>query len=162
MINSLNPNTWSVPHWMYVAWGAEYYTLTFGKKYSIFKDDICAEKYLIVLPRTIYLPLCKFRTSNHKLPIEIGRWENIPLNERQCTLCNSDIGDEFHYLFKCNHFAAERNTYIKQYFYKRPNIIKFNELMSTSNKVTLTKLSKFVNIIMKTFVWDDSKGNVIN
>ena len=54
-----------------------------GKNYSIFKTDICMEKYLLHLPRKSYLSLCKFRTSNHKLPIEVGRWEGVPLNERK-------------------------------------------------------------------------------
>jgi hypothetical protein len=31
---------------------------------------------------------CKFRTLNHKLPIEYGRWHNIARNMRFCNLCN--------------------------------------------------------------------------
>ena len=77
-----------------------------SRNYSCFKYDICLEEYLKTLPRKFYLPLCKFRTSNHKLPVETGRWENIPLNDRKCTFCNRDIGDEFHYLFRCSHFST--------------------------------------------------------
>ena len=122
-----------------------------GKNYSVFKNIISLEPYLIYLPRSFYLPLCKFRTGNHKLPIETGRWENIPLNERMCILCNLDIGDEFHYLFKCPYFTEERVRYLKPYFYTRPNMIKFNLLLSTKNLSALTNLSKYVDIIMKTF-----------
>ena len=46
--------------------------------------------------------LLKFRLSNRLLPVETGRWENTPLEDRKCTLCliaKNDIGDEFHYLF---------------------------------------------------------------
>ena len=32
--------------------------------------------------------LAKFRLSSHKLNIEVGRHNNIPRNERKCTLCN--------------------------------------------------------------------------
>ena len=102
-----------------------------GKNYSVFKNIISLEPYLIYLPRSSYLSLCKFRTGNHKLPIETGRWENIPLNERMCILCNLDVGDEFHYLFKCPYFTEERVRYLKPYFYTRPNMIKFNTLLST-------------------------------
>jgi hypothetical protein len=36
---------------------------------------------------------CKFRTLNHKLPIECRRWQNIARNMRFCNLCNqNEIG----------------------------------------------------------------------
>ena len=42
----------------------------------------------------------KFRTSNHYLHVETGRWRNILYENRLCAYCNkNDIGDEFHYLF---------------------------------------------------------------
>ncbi|MCU7800877.1 MAG: reverse transcriptase family protein [gamma proteobacterium symbiont of Lucinoma myriamae] len=120
--------------------------------YFSFKQDIKFENYLASLPRNSYLPLIKFRTGNHKLPVETGRWENIPLNERKCSLCNlNDIGDEFHYLFKCTYFSSERNELLKAYFYKRPNILKFSELLTSNNEACLKRLSKFVNIIMNKF-----------
>ena len=44
-----------------------------------------------------------FRTANHKLPIELGRWNNIEYDERKCDLCDQrSIGDEFHYLLECD------------------------------------------------------------
>jgi hypothetical protein len=36
-----------------------------------------------------------------KIPIETGRWVNIPQDKRFCRFCNDGIGDEFHYLFTC-------------------------------------------------------------
>ena len=63
------------------------------------------EKYLLVLPPNLSRPLCKFRTCNHQLPIQQGRYSGIDRLERYCTLCNcNDIGDELHYLFKCIFF----------------------------------------------------------
>ena len=38
------------------------------------------------------------RTSNLHLPIETGRWDQDRII---CTLCNENIGDEFHILFRC-------------------------------------------------------------
>jgi hypothetical protein len=35
-----------------------------------------------------FLTLCKFRTTNHKLPIEHGRWNNIPRENKKCNICN--------------------------------------------------------------------------
>ena len=96
--------------------------------------------------------MVKFRTANFKLPIEIGRWDNVWINERKCTLCNTnDIGDSFHYLLRCPFFTPERTELLKPYFYIRPNIIKYKDLLSCKNKIVVQKLSKFMKLIMDTF-----------
>ena len=38
--------------------------------------------------------MIKFQTRNNKLPVEIGRWNKVPINQRLCKLCSTDIGDE--------------------------------------------------------------------
>ena len=92
--------------------------------------------------------LIRFLTRNHRMPIETGRWKSIPINERKCPHCN-DIGDEYHYLIKCPQFQDLRKTYIKSYFYIRPNMIKFTQLLSSENIPELKLLSYFVVKIMK-------------
>ena len=111
-----------------------------GKTYNLYKHDVHFENYLTKLTKKHYSTLLKFRLSNHRLPVETGCWENIPLKERKCNLCKkSDTGDEFHYLFVCNHFKLERKHFLRPYFHK--NIIKFKELLSTKNINLLIKLS---------------------
>ena len=67
------------------------------------------EKYLLVLLPNLFRPLCKFRTCNHRLPIQQGRYSRIDRRERIITLCDcNDIDDEFHYLFKCTLFQEAR------------------------------------------------------
>ena len=132
-------------------WNNELNKSSKGKTYALFKQTIALEHYLIALPKNVYMQLCKFRTDNHKLPVETGRWDDIAHNERTCTLCNSDVGDKFHYLFACPSFENERKLYLKQYFYRRPNILKFSELISTRNTTRLKMLSKFADCIMKKF-----------
>lgn len=120
--------------------------------YFSFKSDYALEKYFISLPRKHYLNLFKFRTGNHKLPIEVGRWEGTVIHERKCPLCyQNDIGDEYHYLFKCPYFKTQRELLIKPYYVRRPNMLKFGEINKSSSKVVLTKLSQFTKIIMNTF-----------
>ena len=120
-----------------------------GKNYTLFKQDLNFENYLIKLNRKHCSSLLKFRLSNHRLPVETGRWENTPLEDRKCILCSKyDIGDEFYYLFLCDHFISDRKKYLRSYFYKSPNIIKFKELFSSANTRKLVKLSSFVEIIM--------------
>ncbi|MEW8542872.1 MAG: reverse transcriptase family protein, partial [Candidatus Thiodiazotropha sp.] len=112
-----------------------------GRNYSIIKQDIVFEKYLITIPRSYWLSLFKFRTDNHKFPVETGRWHAIEYAERKCNLCNlNDVGDNYHYLLICPYFTTDRKLYIHKKYYSRPNIIKYRELMAISDKDTLEKL----------------------
>ena len=123
-----------------------------GKIYNIFKENFRLEDYLTTLPQNIWTRLLKFRTSNHHLPVETGRWNNIPLEDRMCTLCNNnDIGDEFHYLFTCPFFNNSRKTLLKPYYYNKPNTLKFKQLM-TDNKISIRKkLCKLIKEITDRF-----------
>ena len=95
--------------------------------------------------------LCKFRTTNHKLPIETARWYGIDRENRQCLKCNSrSIGDEFHYnlYYGMSFFFNENRTQlISRYLTQRPNILKFKQIMCTSEKTKLEKLCRFITKI---------------
>ena len=92
------------------------------------------------------------KLSNHGLPVETGSWDDTPLNERKCNICNkSDIGDEYNYSFSCYFFKSERKLYLKPYFYVNLNICKYRGLFTSTSEKTLIKLSKFVGIIMQKF-----------
>ena len=124
-----------------------------GKQYLLYKDNLNFEKYLINVSKFYYSKIIKYRTGNHRLPVETGRWGDIPLNERKCKICTiDDIGDEYHYLFTCDYFANDRKLYLKPYFYVKPNIRKYRELFTSTNEATLIKLSKFVAILWKSFL----------
>ena len=120
-----------------------------GRNYSNFKTEFKFENYLIKLPTPQALNLFKLRTCNTRFPIEVGRWTRTPYNERYCHLCNSiDLGDTFHYLFKCNKFSDLRNKYIKRYYRVNPNMLKFTQLMQSENVTTLKNLSTLtINLI---------------
>jgi hypothetical protein len=118
--------------------------------YRIYIDNLVFENYLNILNDKDNLTLSKFRTTNHKLPVENGRWKNIARENRICPLCNNgEIGDEFHYLFKCQYFSNQRKIYIKKNIRINPNIIKFKLLMTSTSKIELQKLCRFVRIINK-------------
>ena len=64
----------------------------------------------------IYAYIIKFRTSNHKLAIEVGRYSKIDRSFRHCHLCDTnEIGDEYHLLYKCtNHDIVQiRNRFLQ-------------------------------------------------
>ena len=61
----------------------------------------CFEKYLINIPYNLRIRITILGTSNLKIPIDTGRWPNIPVEECICHICKANIGDEFRYLFIC-------------------------------------------------------------
>ena len=118
----------------------------------MFKSDFVFEKYLDILPTHLAKHLFHFRCMNHKLPVEKGRFSNIPRELRICNLCNTNsLGDEFHSLFICKFFDSDRRKYIDKYFIKHPNSVKFSILMNSTNRTTLLKLAVFCKKIILSF-----------
>ena len=78
--------------------------------------------------------LVSFRTRNHKLPIENGRWNNVPLRGMVCHLCEKDLGDEFHYILSCEYFP---------YYRTHPFILKLKQLMNSTN---FMELKNYINL----------------
>jgi hypothetical protein len=120
--------------------------------YKLFKNEFGTNKYLNFLPNYFCKIITSFRTRNHRLPVEVGRWTGVPYTERKCTLCNlNEVGDEFHYIFNCKFLCEERKKFIKPYYYRNPNILKFSQLLNIENKQELIRLGKFMDCIMKLF-----------
>ena len=109
------------------------------------------ECYLKLLPKNLAISLCHFRCSNHKLPIEKGRFTSVAHNLRICGFCNNNsLGDEFHYIFECSHFNVDRRKYIPAHF-RRANMFNFERLFASNDNGTLLKLAIFVQKIIATF-----------
>ena len=120
--------------------------------YRLFKTTFILEKYITELSLKSAITLAKFRTTNHKLPIEKGRWENIERNQRTCNLCNRNaLGDEYHFLLECEFFNAQRKLIIPKYYWKHCNSLKFSSLLSTTNIKLLNKKCEFVAIVLRIF-----------
>jgi hypothetical protein len=130
-------------------WHANLQNSNKGRNFSIYKENIMLEQYLLKLNKSEAMQLLKFRTGNHFFPIETGRWNNINFEDRSCFLCNiNDPPDEMHYLLKCPFFKETRNKYIKKYYTTRPNTLKFKQLLNTNNLTELSNLAKFVKILI--------------
>ena len=131
-------------------WSSIVDTSLCGTNYRLFKDEFGYSDYLSLLPHYYSNILLLFRTRNHRLPIEVGRCTDIPINERICQFCQKDMGDEFHYVLTCEHFQTERSDFIKSYYRRHPNVLKFKQLMNSSNTTELKKKKcKFIQIITK-------------
>ena len=65
-------------------WFSQIENSSSGEFYGIFKNEFNVEKYLLKLLPHERNMITKFRCNNIKLPIETGRWSNIPREERIC------------------------------------------------------------------------------
>ena len=113
--------------------------------YIIFKPNFGFEGYLLKLDFRLRMLLCKFRLGKSKLPIERGRYNNIPREQRYCELCNSNIiGDEFHFILECTVLNELRFKFLPKHCHNYPNIIKFPSLLNSKSIIILKKLCKYV------------------
>jgi exonuclease III len=103
--------------------------------YKIFKNTFVLEPYLLELSDKLRNDYVKFRCRNSKFPIELGAHCNITRSERKCTLCQlNEVGDEFHYLFRCNLFSPDRCKLMKKYFWNNPSTYKMDLLLNSQHK----------------------------
>ena len=88
------------------------------KTYKQVKKIYKFEHYLkLIVNYKIRRAITKLRISSHNLPIEQGRYNRIPHNERICKLCNkSKIGDEKHYIMDCSN--SKISEYRQKFFHK--------------------------------------------
>ena len=130
-------------------WFSDVFNSPKAANYRIFKNELRLEDYLIKLPSKMATVFCKFRLSNFKLPVEVGRWRGVNREDRICHLCNVGIGDEFHYLFNCTDaiISNSRKLFIRKQFYNRPNCLKFELLFNTKSMICLKNLCKFIIVI---------------
>lgn len=119
--------------------------------------------FLLILSTIPCKKYCKFRTSNVKLPIETGRWLNIPKDNIICKLCDCNkIGDEFHYLFKCTDVYISNSTVIcLPTHFINPNIVKFETLFSVTNINQPINICKLLNTIFERVVSLGLLGSII-
>ena len=83
--------------------------------FSKYISEIKIEKWRISLTR--------FRTNNHKLAIETGRWNKLPINERKCNFC-LELEDDFHFLLECKLYITLRKRILPKYYWNRTNIFE--------------------------------------
>ena len=118
--------------------------------YRSLKNTIHFEPYLDILPLFLRIKVTRMRLSNHRLPIETGRWSKTPHEQRICPVCPiGKLGDEFHYLFECDKFSRERKLYMEPKYYINPSVYKACKLFNSHDKDTLIRTAKLINIILR-------------
>ena len=98
--------------------------------------------------------LIRYITSNHKLPVEVGRYINLERNDRKCELCNvSDIGDEY-YMLIYYYFVIDRKKFIPSQpsqFYINSSVDKCCQLIKSEKKSLLISITKMCKVIFEKF-----------
>ena len=113
--------------------------------YFSLKNEIKLENCLTIFTGKIRNSICRFRTANYRLAVEVGRLIGKDHDQRFCTLCrNNKIGDEFHFLLECEFLQHLRLQYIPKYFWNYPSIFKFTSLINTDNTWLLSRVGKFL------------------
>ena len=122
--------------------------------YKHFSARPMLQNYLKILPESAWIPIIKFKTANHRLPIEIYSW-SITFKERKkslCTMCNTgEVGDEYHYLLICPLFNEARVKFIPKRLNVKPSVFKFLQIVNSENRNVLINLSKFIKILFSVF-----------
>ena len=118
-------------------------------------DKFEQSKYLTISKVPSHrIALTKLRLSAHRFPIETGRYEQIPREERVCTFGCDQIGNEQHYFFQCKHpFISDlRKPFIDRLFKIENTLQNLSDLdklrlllKSTSNEV----IGVFSNLCFK-------------
>ena len=110
--------------------------------YNLYKYDKSPEEYLYFniskYQRSLF---AQFRCGILPLEIEVGRYRDIPLENRLCQVCKTDIiEDEIHFLCQCMKYAEIRKVLYNQaenvdlHFHSKDDIDKYVFLMSNIQK----------------------------
>ncbi len=89
--------------------------------------------------------MVKLRTSGHRLKIETGCWNKplpIKFEERKCAKCEK-LDDEYHFVIECQIHSTLRKKYIPNYYWRRPSMSKYLELMKCENEKVINKLAVY-------------------
>ena len=121
--------------------------------YRSLKTDHTTSSYLDLIRGTAgRRALIKLRISNHKLMIEIGRYNQTTKDNRYCPFCGSNlIEDEVHFLFQCPTYSMIRNKFYYKVKTLIPNITQLpingliNELMNSSNYFINIQFIKYIS-----------------
>ena len=90
----------------------------------------------------VWIPLCNCR--DHRISVKKSKQNSEDLKLKYINA----VGDEFHYVLKCDLFAEQKMLLLGKPVLTHPSIFTFNNVMNVSG-TKLLKLSKLTQIIVK-------------
>ena len=130
------------------------------RTYAIFKKEAGFETYLAELKNvSIRTNVTRFRLSNHKLMIEVGRHRGLEnRNERLCPFCSDQVEDESHFLLFCPVYRYQRRIFMDPITKQNH---AFNHL-SANEKIEFLMCTMDQNICQYTSNSMDIRGYLVN
>ena len=123
------------------------------RTFKKFKTNLDFENYITEISYIKHRQaVTKLRISSHRLPVESGRYNNIPFDQRICRHCNlNEVGNEQHYLMQCSNptFNEIRSNFILKLHQINNSFLLFNNqdlfvyIMSMKDKTIMKLVAKF-------------------
>ena len=94
--------------------------------------------------------LSRFRCSNHKFNVELGRHFNIERDNPICVYCYRQkdalvIEDEFHAFFVCEKCKIIRDLYLNTWFNALPSLQNLYCLLQNENPLVIKNIAIYVS-----------------
>lgn len=81
------------------------------RTYKLFKNTYQMEQYCkTIMPTNHRSAFAKFRCGVAPLRLETGRYEGLPVHERICPFCRTDVENELHIIIKCETYETIRES----------------------------------------------------
>ena len=134
-------------------WAAQVALTSNNRLYKSIKHSFNFESYLNLNNRALRVAITKVRLSSHLFHVERGRWgkTRIEFQERICSICITEVEDEFHCLIKCPRFNNERRGLLTNYLILEPSEANFVRYLKTNNKIEQKKLGLLCMKILKEY-----------
>ncbi len=116
------------------------------RTYITFKNSYEVESHtLSFMNRKHRSYLAQYRCGILPLSIETGRWGSIPLEDRNCKMCDSlVVEDEYHFIFHCSLYNNIRD----QFLHVGNTILNINE-KNEIDKIKMFMSKEFVGYFAK-------------
>ena len=134
--------------------------------YSDIKCNLQRELYLRLQNASNRKFITCIRIGAHNLPVVTGRYANIARENRICSFCKFEIGNELHCIMKCFHptLVNLRNTFLSDIFKINSNLQKlpretlFKYILIASDQSIVKVTGQYFGNVMKLFNKDKTKN----
>ena len=89
------------------------------------------------------MPWPAIRLCNHRLAIDTGGWQGLPLEDRWCPRC-SVLEGEMHFMFECDIYNDLREHRLPEECYVRGSIENDVNLLKTDSLKVLNNFAHYI------------------
>ena len=121
--------------------------------YRRFKSNLLPEQYVkSFMPRYMRRVMAMLRCGSMPLCVETGRFNNTPLCERICNMCNNgNVEDEMHFLFECDVYSDLRFAFKDQLDILGSSLTNDEKLFYLMTQTSLEEVNSMGKMIFKMF-----------